>query len=244
MDLELKLWRSLCMRLPALPHATGVVNRIVKPVYLRKPRQPLVCSAWGVQMKLDPAEAIDGMILFCPQLFNRKEFRWLRTHLRPTDVFVDVGAHIGAYSLYASRLARQVIAIEANPNTFMTLQENIRLNNASVTAIHCGASDKCEKLRLHLQGRANRGGSSFLIEHHCGDVEIECKPLRDLAPNADAVKLDVELMEHRVLSPYLQHHKPRMIILEKHGARDAVELCLSSGYKIVDTTAENALLMS
>jgi FkbM family methyltransferase len=242
-ELELSVLRAMGRCVPPVPHASGLINRLLKPLYLRKRRASVVADAWGFRLRLDPKEAIDGAILFCPQLYNRSEFRWLRETLRPTDTFVDVGAHIGSYSLYASRYARRVIAVEPNPATFSRLLENIGLNGAQIDARNIGASDKRETLRLHLQGETNAGGCSFVIEHGKGDVEVPCLPLGDICPQIDILKLDVEMMEYRVLSPYLAVHRPRAIIMEKHAAPNAVALCLERGYRIADTTRENALFM-
>ena len=140
MSIELSLMRIIGRCLPPIPHATAVVNRILKPIYLRKPRSVVVAKAWGFSFRLDPAEAIDGGILFYPHLYNRAEFMWLRDVLKPTDFFVDVGAYIGAYALIASRHCRRIAAIEANPEVFRTLTENIRLNGATVETHNVGVS--------------------------------------------------------------------------------------------------------
>jgi len=243
MDLELNFWRAVGRCLPPLPHATAVINRIAKPLYLRKPRQPVVAYAWGLAMRLNPAEAVDGGILFYPQLYNRTEFKWLRNILRPNDLFADVGAYIGAYSLLAASCGARVIAIEANPEAFAVLSENIKLNGLTITAVNVGASDREEVLNLTLQRQHNLGGSSFMTVGGGESVSVRCKPLQEIAPLADVMKIDVEGMELRVLQPYLERHLPRAIILETGGREtEALALCRSCGYTVAGATYENVLL--
>jgi FkbM family methyltransferase len=243
-DVELSVIRLIGHCLPPIPHATALINRVLKPLYLRKARPSVTAQAWGLTMRLNPAEAVDGGILFYPQLYNRLEFKWLRNALRPNDLFVDVGSYIGAYSLLAASQGARVIAVEANPEAFAVLTENIRLNGLAVTAVNLGASDRDETLQLFLQRRQNLGGSSFIVDGGDRDcVSIRCKPLDEIAPGADVMKIDVEGMEMRVLQPYLLKHKPRVIILETCGAEtDALALCKSHGYGVAGTTYENVLL--
>jgi FkbM family methyltransferase len=62
--------------------------------------------------------------------------------LRPGDLFVDVGANIGSYTVLAGGVSRaSVLAIEPIPKTFQVLLENIRLNRLDnlVTAKNVGA---------------------------------------------------------------------------------------------------------
>jgi len=244
MDVELTAIRAIGHMLPPIRGATALINRVLKPWYLRKARPTVTAKALGFEFLLDPAQAVDGGLLFYPQLFNRRELQWLRSHLRRDDMFVDGGAYIGAFSLVASTICREVIAIEANPLIFPRLVANIQTNNRAVTAIQAGLSDKYETLTLHVQDTGNLGGSSFVTAHGGRTVEVACQPLHELAPGADFLKLDLELMEYRVLSAYFPHHKPRVIILEA-GAGDpgALNLCLQVGYRLEDRTAENALLL-
>lgn len=60
-----------------------------------------------------------------PELVN------LHLFLRPGDVFMDVGANAGVFSMKAARCVQEeglVIAIEPLPDMFCTIQRNVRLN--------------------------------------------------------------------------------------------------------------------
>jgi len=59
------------------------------------------------------------------------ELRYLHRKLRPGDVFIDVGANIGLWTLVAASSVGscgRVFSFEPNPATFNKLAENIRLN--------------------------------------------------------------------------------------------------------------------
>ncbi len=59
--------------------------------------------------------------------------------IRADDIVIDIGANVGAFSLRASRLSRQVFAVE--PLTAGILRENIQLNNAPVTVLEGALGD-------------------------------------------------------------------------------------------------------
>jgi FkbM family methyltransferase len=243
MNAELRVIRAIGHMLPPVPHATALINRVLKPLYLRKPRDPVVADVWGMMMFLDPAEAVDGGLLFYPQLYNRIEMRWLESHIRPDDVFADVGAYIGAFTLRAARLAMRVIAIEASPHAFAILSSNIERNGLLVDARNVGVSDKNETLQLHIQGHKNAGGSSFVVEHDGNAVDVVCQPLADVAPQVDVMKIDIEGMEERVLRPYFEKCLPRVLIMEAWDDTEALRLCLDKGYQIEARSDENVLLV-
>lgn len=49
--------------------------------------------------------------------------------LRPDDLFVDIGANAGSYTILAGTCGARGVAFEPVPNTYKYLWENIRLNN-------------------------------------------------------------------------------------------------------------------
>src|SRR5688572_9042892 len=73
---------------------------------------------------------------------------------REGDIVIDVGPHIGPYTLKASRyvgLNGKVIAIEADPENFSILNLNIRLNRiTNVIALNYAAYYKEDKIKLYL----------------------------------------------------------------------------------------------
>lgn len=63
--------------------------------------------------------------------------------LRPDDVFFDIGANVGAYTLLASGVCHaQSISLEPVAATFHILNKNISLNKLQnkVTSLNCGAA--------------------------------------------------------------------------------------------------------
>lgn len=53
---------------------------------------------------------------------------WIDEHVRPGDVFYDVGANIGVFSLYAARKGASVVALEPFFENYAVLNRNIALN--------------------------------------------------------------------------------------------------------------------
>jgi FkbM family methyltransferase len=245
-NLEMRMLRAVGHRLPRLPHASAVANRLLKPWYLRKPRAPVTCEVLGRLMELDPAEAVDGNLLFCPQLYDPEEVRFLLDHLPPDAVFVDVGAHKGFYSLMASTRVTTgtILAVEANPATFAALERNVRLNGLAIRTVHCGVSDRDETLSLNVQVSGNTGGSSFLGTSPV-QVPVLCVPLLEIVAGAGLsritwMKLDIEGFEYKVLAPFLAQAPaalhPRFVLTEcnpdeRFRTGDVEGLLLASGYR-------------
>lgn len=62
--------------------------------------------------------------------------------LRPGELFADLGANVGSYTVLASAAGARVIAVEPVPATFACLERNIRLNAIDAEAHCCGLSDE------------------------------------------------------------------------------------------------------
>lgn len=226
-DRELLFLRAITGRLPDVPHASGVVNRIIKPWYLRKPRPEVIADVRGLRMRLKPEEAIDGAYLFYPHLYDRHEIEFMRDTLRPGDTFIDVGAHIGFYSLAAAQCVAShghVLSIEPEAWNFQRLEWNVEANGMSqVRLVRGGVSSIAGVRRLAVQGRGNRGGSSFGTDS-VEVQEVECQPLavildRQAIERIDGIKLDIEGEEADVLEHFFAHVPsrlhPRFLIVEE-----------------------------
>jgi FkbM family methyltransferase len=249
MNLELKFMLSLTRRLPKV-RGPGVLGELVKGFYLRKRREIEEADVLGFRMRLDPHEFVDRALLFCPQLYDHYEIAFLSKHIQPGDVFFDVGAHIGFYSLVAAKAVGRsgnVVAIEADPYNYEQLKLNLRLNCVeNVRALNIGVSDNRETLRLGINSFGNRAGNSFLSKGP-GAVSVECYPFSEIITMAQvnkisAAKFDIEGFEYRVLSQFFaeaaSRYYPRFIIVEQdpgweaRGAGNAIALLKNQGYRV------------
>jgi FkbM family methyltransferase len=108
---------------------------------------------------VDPEDFGVGRKLRTRGKYCLDEIERLKPHITPESRVLIVGAHIGALAIPISKLCKNVVAIEANPNTYDLLTTNIALNSASnCRAINIAASDKEENIEF-LLSRANTGGS-------------------------------------------------------------------------------------
>jgi FkbM family methyltransferase len=211
--LLLTVLRGLTRLIPPLPHASGLSNRIVKPFYNAFHRGRVTIPVWGGMLAtVDPADAMGGNLCFIPHLYDRWERRLLSRYLRPDSVFVDVGANIGAYSLWAGLFVSEggtIVSIEADPDTFRTLTANLECNRlrARLVPLQVGVSDRPEVLWIR-RSTTNAAGNT-LIESENSGPSVPCKTLYAVLEEAgirrvDFLKVDVEGMDLKVLRKYFE----------------------------------------
>jgi FkbM family methyltransferase len=119
--------------------------------------------------------------------------------LLPQDgVFLDVGAHVGRWSLRMAHRASQVVAVEANPATAATLRRHLAMNGISnVTVVELAAWDEATFLHLDDPGGQTEGGSTRTLAAGGEGETVRADRLDDqleilALPRLDLVKLDVE----------------------------------------------------
>jgi FkbM family methyltransferase len=268
--ISFRLLSKLTKIIPAIPHASGLSNRIVKPIFCSLHHEERYCvEAWeGIRMIVDPADCIGGNLAFIPQLFDVWERAAVDKFLPRGGVFIDVGANIGAYSLWAAKRVGptgRVLAYEAEPMNFSVLQENIAINRLEriIQAHRIGVSDTTESLTLRLNDGGNSGGHSFISSapsDRVTSITVECKSLAKLIDEAniqrvDFMKMDIEGFEQRVLSQFFSDVqvgsplRPRVLLTEMYFAskKKPDRLLLSTieqaGYKLRGYNGYNYLFV-
>jgi FkbM family methyltransferase len=167
----------------------------------------------GDRMHLEMPDFVAGMI-YVTGTWEPVISEYICSRLAPGDLFVDLGANIGYYSLLASRLVGpegRVVSIEASPSTFRKLCANIKLNGRSnIEPINAAVSDGPGELPIYLGNPENLGHSTTLA--NVGSAEgmkleatVRADSMESLVGSdlwgARFIKVDVEGAEAIVLSP-------------------------------------------
>lgn len=135
------------------------------------------------------------------KLMDYEDSMFLIDHLKKSDVFVDVGANLGHYTMLASGICKtKSIAIEPIESTLIKLNKNIKLNrlNDKVTILNYGVGDKKEILNFTTNKTVM---NSVSLEENNNTIKIEVKTLNELLKDEKPtfIKIDVEGYEYNVL---------------------------------------------
>jgi len=157
---------------------------------------------------------------------HEKELKPIIEPLLPDGgVLLDVGAHVGHWSLRLAAKASRIHAVEANPATAQILRRNLALNDiTNVSVLEFAAWDEDTWLTLEDPNSQDHGGSTRTVPMGPADdkehVEVPAKRL-DQTPDLqelgrlDLVKLDVEgadIHALRGMAGLLAQHKPTLFI--------------------------------
>ncbi len=157
------------------------------------------------------------------------------------DVVVDIGAHIGRYTLMAARYASKVIAVEPEPSNYSLLKANIELNgfsNVIVLPIALSSNRATEKFYLATQGDTARSSleegwsTKKGFSPNQNAIEVESETLDNLIARLDVtaidlLKIDVEGHEVAVLKGASKAlKKTRKLILEVSRGNERICECV------------------
>ncbi len=136
-------------------------------------------------------------------LWESQETAYLIMTLLPGQTFVDIGAHVGYFSVLASKRVGptgRVIAFEPEARNLDLLERNLWRNgcdNAVVVPYAC--SDRAQELSLALD-EENRG-AHHLVPPGQGDVPVRCvRPDDVLSGTVDVVKIDAQGYDHEAVA--------------------------------------------
>jgi FkbM family methyltransferase len=178
---------------------------------------------------LDPATNLAASIL-TNGTYEPNMQRTLLALLRPGNVFVDLGANEGYFTIQGAKLTEpdgRVIAVEPQDRIIPVLQENIRLNSVkNVELFHAAISDKSGAGKLHLAPDLNSGSSSFYrtTKYSVPTQTTKTITLAELLNESDItqvdlMKVDIEGAEYEAIlgSPEIfKDHRIKAIALELH----------------------------
>jgi FkbM family methyltransferase len=161
--------------------------------------------------------------LYCG-LMEYDDMAFLLHFLRPIDLFVDIGANVGAYTILASaEIKAKTITIEPIPSTFKNLMDNILINQLQekVKAFNIGLGGRNGKLQFT---KSFDTVNHVATENEPDTIEVDISTLDRLLltePSPALLKIDVEGFETEVLNganKTLTNETLKAIIIELNGS--------------------------
>ena len=188
-----------------------ILNRTI-PWLVRVAFEPGIQEVNGVRMQIPqpPPSGGGGEFHMALGTYESEELRFVLNTLAPGDGFIDVGAHVGYFTLPAARKVGEtgwVIAIEPTPYSAAILRENVALNSfGGVTVIEAAAS--CRSGTGQLTTSSTSGMWNTLeretLPGATESVEVAVRTIDEIvagcgSPSVRLIKLDVEGHERDVL---------------------------------------------
>jgi len=160
---------------------------------------------------------------FLSILYERELTHYLLN--KKPNFFVDVGSHIGRFSILLAKKGSEVLAIEPSSSNYNQLTKNILLNNLkNIKTLNVGCSNQEEIGNLKISG-GYTGQNTFLGRGKYVE-KIELKKLDTIIKKKmdkeDIIKIDVEGFEMNVLKgmrKILKSQNP-ILVLEVSSKKD------------------------
>lgn len=194
-------------------------------------------KAAGMQLRADPSRPGFALGTAEPDVQD-----FIAQNLSAGDVFYDVGAHVGFFTLLGARLVGstgRVYSFEPSPENLIILRHNIKLNHLQqVDIVEAAVTDRTGRadLILGMSSDNSRLGDARAITG--SSIRVRTISLDDAVQRhgfspPSLVKIDAEGAEADVLrgmAQTVERHRP-IVVCEVHeytSAREAISLVASA----------------
>lgn len=168
-----------------------------------------------IQMLLDPQEFTQKLMWNCfarSQLYEPEVVGALIRFLQPGDTFIDVGAHIGYYSLLASTLvgeAGAILTFEPEANNYQKIIANIRRNNfTNIELINAALGSENKTIELFVNTDNDGGHALWDVGRHNFNQKSRQAPKKQ--------KINLSTLDFAIKHRELNHFK--LLKIDTEGA--------------------------
>ncbi|GEM_PF-692854 len=190
----------------------------------RVPARLIRTFPWKVRMQLDVAQKTQRA-LYLKKTYEPEVLHYIEKQLGPNDGFIDIGANVGFYALYAAtRIKRNggVFAFEPEPKNFTALKRNIELNGLFhlITAVNKAVGDRAGTETFYINPWNEGGGSLNASDTFHDDEQRFTKeetarhfPRVPLTTMVEVTTLDAYIAKEKINLPH-----PLIIKIDIEGA--------------------------
>lgn len=175
-----------------------------------------------ILLQIDTGEEIGKRIYYYRSYEPDQEARLMEL-MKPGDIFFDIGANIGIFSLLAASCGAKVIAFEPSKKVYKLLRKNIEINNYqnSILTVSEAVSDR-KGVTHFFETRSGNLGVGRIINFNPNDqkesYEVTINTLEYFVKKfgkPNVLKIDVEGAEYLILkgaSNILKEMSSRILI--------------------------------
>ena len=187
--------------------------------------------------------------------YEKENCAFLQRTIKPGMDILDIGAHIGFFSVIFSQLTKnsgRIVCIEPTPGTFQYLLETLKINHCkNVTPVQAAVSDKIGSATFYISDEYEGNNSNSLVDKHplleMNGYEVRLETIDNIITSFSLkpsfIKIDVEGAELDALRGGLStfsEYKPSLIlglhpaaIQRKGDSLEAIwELLINAGYRV------------
>ena len=135
-----------------------ISRRVLEPLCAGRPRYRIASTEAGV-FRCNLQDFVQRSI-WLHGTWEPFHTSYVRRHLRAGDLFVDVGANVGWFTVLAGRLGANVVAFEPLPSIFAELQANVALNRLTPRLVRAAIGDTEGEAPVYRASNANSGLST------------------------------------------------------------------------------------
>lgn len=189
---------------------------------------------------------VDICLWHFPKLYEKEQRKLFCSLIKPGCTVLDVGAHIGFYTLLAAKRGARVFSVEADPSNAAQLRHHVEINGFTdqVTVFEMAATE-CSKA-VPLYRHAFNQGESNIIQKGQPACVVQGNMLDALdLPPIDICKMDIEgaeLMALRGMERTLSRspHMKLMVEYAQHlGAGEELLGYLRANFASVQVIEQN-----
>ncbi|MDP3941909.1 MAG: FkbM family methyltransferase [bacterium] len=251
-DIETKgLYWSIVHRLYVFP----VVRQILTPII--NTLKPSHLNIEGNKFYIDKWDDVISQELILSHKWEEYETELFKKNIKKGDIILDIGAHIGYYTLIAARIVGsngRVYAFEPDPKNFSLLKKNVEENRyKNVVLINKAVSDTDGDLKLFLASKNTGDHRIYKPKERRKSVKIQSITLDNFFKNnyrVDLIKLDIQGSEVRAIKggqkiiklnkniKILTEFWPRGLKLSGSSANEYIGLLTENKFQIYDVNKD------
>lgn len=140
-----------------------------------------------------------------------------------SDIVMDFGANIGAFTIYALKRGAFVHSYEPDRENFLLANINIKMNNffSGFELFNTAAIGNDDKTRpLSINVKRNKGAHSLVTKRYRDTSIVECENINNIINKIKptVIKMDIEGGEYECLKAIKDFKSVRELIVEFHHA--------------------------